>query len=66
MALSLTPAKVVRRRARRGALLGVGKHLDPGASEQLTVKLKPGRYELVCHVPGHYAAGQKLPFTVTE
>jgi uncharacterized cupredoxin-like copper-binding protein len=66
MALSLTPVKVVATELDESALLGVGKHLEPGASEQLTVKLQPGRYELVCHVPGHYAAGQKLPFTVTE
>jgi uncharacterized cupredoxin-like copper-binding protein len=30
----------------------------------LTVSLKPGRYELVCFMPGHYAAGQHTPFTV--
>ena len=27
---------------------------------------KPGAYELVCFLPGHYAAGQKLPFAVTR
>jgi uncharacterized cupredoxin-like copper-binding protein len=26
--------------------------------------LKPGNYELVCFMAGHYAAGQKLPFQV--
>jgi uncharacterized cupredoxin-like copper-binding protein len=26
--------------------------------------LKSGSYDLVCFMPGHYAAGQKLPFTV--
>ena len=29
-------------------------------------KLRPGRYELVCFMPGHYAAGQRLPFQVTK
>ena len=29
-----------------------------------TVDLEPGAYELACFMPGHYAAGQKLPFTV--
>ena len=49
------------------ALLGVGKHLDRAArASGSPPTLKPGSYELVCHVPGHYAAGQKLPFTVTE
>jgi len=27
--------------------------------------LKPGKYQLVCFLPGHYAAGQKLPFEVS-
>jgi uncharacterized cupredoxin-like copper-binding protein len=26
--------------------------------------LKAGTYELICHIPGHYAAGQKLTFEV--
>ena len=30
----------------------------------VTADLKPGRYELVCFLPGHYAAGQKLAFQV--
>ena len=29
-----------------------------------TADLKAGAYELVCFVPGHYVAGQKLAFTV--
>jgi uncharacterized cupredoxin-like copper-binding protein len=36
-----------------------------GERETMTVDLKPGEYEIVCFVPGHYAAGQKLAFTVT-
>jgi hypothetical protein len=28
--------------------------------------LKPGSCELVCFLPGHFAAGQKLPFTVKQ
>jgi len=35
-----------------------------GASGTLSADLAPGDYELVCHMPGHYAAGQKLPFKV--
>jgi nitrite reductase (NO-forming) len=42
-----------------------GKDLAGGESETITADLKPGRYELVCHVAGHYMAGQKLAFTVT-
>ena len=28
---------------------------------QAAFDLKPGSYELVCHIPGHYAAGQHIP-----
>ena len=41
-----------------------GRDLAAGESDMFTAKLKPGRYELVCFMPGHYAAGQKLPFVV--
>jgi nitrite reductase (NO-forming) len=41
-----------------------GKELAPGASETVMADLKPGRYEFVCFMPGHFAAGQKLPFVV--
>jgi uncharacterized cupredoxin-like copper-binding protein len=27
--------------------------------------LTPGHYEFVCFMPGHYAAGQHLAFTVS-
>ena len=35
-----------------------------GAGDMVTADLKPGSYELVCFLPGHYAAGQKLAFQV--
>ena len=47
------------------ALLGKGGELAGGESEVVTADLEPGEYELVCFLPGHYAAGQKLPFEVT-
>jgi uncharacterized cupredoxin-like copper-binding protein len=31
----------------------------------VSVNLKPGSYELVCIMPGHYQAGQHIPFKVT-
>ena len=48
------------------AFVARGKDLAPGASDMFTAKLKPGRYELVCYMPGHYAAGQKLAFEVRK
>jgi uncharacterized cupredoxin-like copper-binding protein len=45
---------------------GEVSELDPGASGSLTVALKPGKYLLICNVPGHYAAGMWAPFEVTK
>jgi hypothetical protein len=39
--------------------------LAAGGSETVSADLTPGRYELICHLAGHYQAGQKLPFEVT-
>jgi uncharacterized cupredoxin-like copper-binding protein len=43
---------------------GVGEGILPGASGWVSVKLAPGRYELVCNLPGHYAAGMYTQLTV--
>ena len=39
--------------------------LKPGASKSLTLNMKPGKYVLLCNLPGHYQAGQRIGFTVT-
>lgn len=44
---------------------GAGQGILPGASGWVSVTLKPGRYELVCNLPGHYAAGMYTQLTVT-
>ncbi|MDQ6754346.1 MAG: plastocyanin/azurin family copper-binding protein [Actinomycetota bacterium] len=43
---------------------GTGQGILPGASGWVTVTLPPGRYELVCNLPGHYAAGMYTQLTV--
>ncbi len=43
---------------------GEVSELDPGMSGSLTVDLRPGKYLLICNVPGHYAAGMWSEFTV--
>jgi uncharacterized cupredoxin-like copper-binding protein len=43
---------------------GAGDGIAPGASSWTTVTLSPGRYELVCNLPGHYAAGMYTQLTV--
>ena len=40
--------------------------MQPGQSGKMVVRLKPGNYQLFCNVPGHYAAGQHVNFTVTK
>lgn len=43
---------------------GEVSELDAGASGSLTVDLKPGKYLLICNVPGHFATGMWTEFTV--
>ena len=45
---------------------GEVSELDPGKSGSLTVDLKPGKYLLICNVPGHYASGMWTEFTVNK
>jgi uncharacterized cupredoxin-like copper-binding protein len=37
---------------------------SPGRTEELTVSLQAGQYQLVCNLPGHYQAGMHTVFTV--
>jgi uncharacterized cupredoxin-like copper-binding protein len=47
------------------AAIAKGAMLHTGDTETVTADLKPGKYILYCLMGGHYAAGQKLPFTVS-
>jgi uncharacterized cupredoxin-like copper-binding protein len=38
---------------------------ETGATEELLVHLKPGRYELVCNMAGHYLGGMRAQLVVT-
>jgi uncharacterized cupredoxin-like copper-binding protein len=64
LAIVATPAKAPGGMLDPSAFVAKGTDLAAGASGMLTATLKPGRYELVCYMPGHYAAGQKLAFAV--
>jgi uncharacterized cupredoxin-like copper-binding protein len=64
LALAATPVKQSGGMLDDNALLGKGEQLPAGASGSVTADLKPGSYELVCFMPGHYAAGQKLALEV--
>ena len=43
---------------------GTGDGIAPATSGWTTVTLSPGRYELLCNLPGHYAAGMYTQLTV--
>ncbi|MEA2496433.1 MAG: hypothetical protein QOJ29_4344 [Thermoleophilaceae bacterium] len=40
--------------------------LKPGTAGSVKLSLKPGTYILYCNIPGHFAAGQHVAFTVTK
>jgi nitrite reductase (NO-forming) len=58
------PAKAPGGMLDTSTLLAKSKELAAGTGETVTAHLKAGSYELVCFLPGHYAAGQKLAFQV--
>jgi uncharacterized cupredoxin-like copper-binding protein len=64
-AIVSAPAKVDGGNVDPSTFLAEGPHLAGGASGTVSADLKPGAYELICHMPGHYAAGQTMPFQVT-
>jgi nitrite reductase (NO-forming) len=64
LAIAPTPVEQSGGMLDESALVDKGADLAGGDSETVTWDLKPGSYELVCFKPGHYAAGQKLAFTV--
>ncbi len=41
------------------------KLIQPGATAQLVVTLKPGKYHLYCSVPGHEQAGMRVDITLS-
>ncbi|MGW1028789.1 sulfocyanin-like copper-binding protein [Streptomyces sp. NPDC002577] len=52
--------------ASRSCGAGEGEGITSGAMAWTTVTLPPGRYELVCNLPGHYAAGMYTELDVTR
>ena len=65
LAMVSAPAKVASGAVDPSSFLTKGADLAGGTSETLSADLKPGKYELICHMAGHYAAGQTMPFEVT-
>ncbi|GAA1274538.1 sulfocyanin-like copper-binding protein [Streptomyces aureus] len=52
--------------ASRSCGAGEGNGIAPGAMAWTTLTLRPGRYELVCNLPGHYLAGMYTELDVTS
>jgi uncharacterized cupredoxin-like copper-binding protein len=63
-AIAKAPVKVDQSGTPSG-VIAKSAELSPGASAVVTAILAPGSYELVCLMPGHYASGQHVAFTVT-
>lgn len=64
---NVAPAKL---RVKRGRAVLVGRvgrvgPLKPRAAKMLTLTLTAGKYVLLCNLPGHYQAGQRIGFGVT-
>lgn len=51
-------------RANEAGNVGETGDLKPGAGKTFSINLKPGHYDLICNLPGHYSAGQHTDFTV--
>lgn len=43
---------------------GHGDRIAPGGASWATLTLHPGRYELICNLPGHYATGMHTELDV--
>ena len=61
LAIASAPVKLEAGMVDHATIAGKGGDLGAGASETVSADLKPGKYELICHIAGHYQAGQKLP-----
>ena len=57
-----------KHRIDEGKVMSLGEVADlkPGDHGSLTATLKPGAYELLCNVKGHYEAGMHAVLTVTR
>lgn len=51
--------------ASRSGASGTGDGIAPGTAGWTSVDLPAGRYELLCNLPGHYAAGMFAELTVS-
>lgn len=64
---NLAPSKLPVKGGKAVETGRVGKvsPVKPGTSRTLNLTLKAGKYVLLCNLPGHYQAGQRIGFRVT-
>lgn len=51
-------------KANEDGKVGGVSNISAGVSRKLALDLAPGRYVLICNVPGHYQLGMHTPLTV--
>lgn len=51
-------------RAKEDGKVGGITNISAGASRKLVLDLTPGKYVLICNVPGHYQLGMRVALTV--
>ncbi|WP_179402307.1 cupredoxin domain-containing protein [Burkholderia guangdongensis] len=62
-ALPVRDGQVLERGLRK---IGEIEDIAPGQSRHLTLTLAPGRYALICNMPGHYALGMHTTLVVAR
>jgi uncharacterized cupredoxin-like copper-binding protein len=66
---NVAPAKLPVKSGKAVEAGRVGKigalKLEPAAARTLNLNLGAGKYVLLCNLPGHYPAGQRVGFRVT-
>lgn len=51
--------------ANEAGALGEAKDVPSGQTKSVALELKPGKYVLLCNLPGHFAGGMRSEITVT-
>lgn len=64
LAADKLPLDAATARAREDGLVKQVKNIGAGAAASVSADLQPGRYLIICNVPGHYQLGMRAAFTV--
>jgi uncharacterized cupredoxin-like copper-binding protein len=64
-ALPLDSSGNVDETAKGVAQVGLIQDITPGSSKDLPIDLQPGKYVVICNLPGHYKLGMNAGLTVS-